>query len=62
MRDGVKTGAKSGVMSSVPDGAVMTGVPLLPRMKQLRSQAVYIRLPELEQRLREVEKLLKDKE
>lgn len=60
--NGVKTGAKSGVMGDIPDGAVMMGVPLLPRMKHLRTQALYIRLPEIEQRLREVEKQLKDKE
>lgn len=60
--DGVKTGAKSGISNDVPDGAVMMGVPLLPRMQHFRLQAHYLRLPEMERRLRELEKKLADKE
>lgn len=38
------------------------GTPVLPYNSQLRSHVVYSKLPELEKRIRELEKLLKEKE
>lgn len=60
--DGVKIGGMSGVAGDVADGAVLMGYPLQTRMQHFRTQALYTRLPEMERRLRELEKKLADKE
>lgn len=60
--DGSQVQAQSGVNRSIVDkNKKWGGTPFAPYTSQLRSQVVYTRLPELEKRIMELEKLLKDK-
>ena len=52
----VKIGSKSGLDKDVPDGEVRMGYPALPGIKFHRASAVYRQLPELLQRVYELEK------
>lgn len=52
----VKIGSKSGIDKDVPDGEVRMGYPALPGIKFHRSTAVFRNLPELAQRVTELEK------
>lgn len=54
----VKIGSKSGIDKNVPDGEVRLGYPALPGMQYHRSSAVFKNLPELERRVKELEKQL----
>ena len=56
--DGATVGPQAGVARSVPPGAVVSGSPEMPHRQWLRSQRVTAQLPELAQRLRELEKRL----
>lgn len=57
---GVKIGSKSGIDKDVPDGEVRMGYPALPGIKFHRANAVFRNLPELAQRVNELEKRLKE--
>lgn len=60
--DGTQVQAQSGINRSIVDkNKKWGGSPVAPYTSQLRSQVVYTRLPELEKRILELEKLLKDK-
>lgn len=60
--DGTQVQAQSGINRSIEDkNKKWGGSPVAPYTSQLRSQVVYTRLPELEKRILELEKLLKDK-
>ncbi|MFH1593403.1 MAG: UDP-3-O-(3-hydroxymyristoyl)glucosamine N-acyltransferase [Candidatus Omnitrophota bacterium] len=59
--DNVMIAAKAGVMKSVPSNTVMWGVPARPLMKAKKIYALFDKLPELYQRLKEVEKKLASK-
>ena len=52
----VKIGSKSGIDKNVPDGEIRFGFPALPGIQYHRSFAVFRTLPEMAQKLREVEK------
>lgn len=52
----VKIGSKSGIDKNVPDGEIRFGYPALPGMLYHRSFAVFKQLPDLAQRLRELER------
>ena len=52
----VKIGSKSGIDKNVPDGEIRFGFPALPGIQYHRSFAVFRQLPEMAQKLREVEK------
>lgn len=54
--DGVRIGSKSGIDKNVADGEIRFGYPALPGMQYHRSFAVFRRLPELEAKVRELEK------
>ncbi|MCM1151384.1 MAG: UDP-3-O-(3-hydroxymyristoyl)glucosamine N-acyltransferase [Alistipes sp.] len=54
--DRVMVGSKSGLDKDVPDGEIRFGYPALPGMQYHRAAAVFKRLPELDKRLRDVEK------
>ncbi|MFZ7128307.1 MAG: UDP-3-O-(3-hydroxymyristoyl)glucosamine N-acyltransferase [Desulfobacterales bacterium] len=54
--DYVMVGAQSGVSKSVPDGAVISGSPEMPHKKWLKVQSILSRLPELRQKLSELER------
>jgi UDP-3-O-[3-hydroxymyristoyl] glucosamine N-acyltransferase len=59
LADGTKVNAQSGVSKSTQPNAALTGSPAGDYTSMLRSQAVMKRLPELEKRIAELEKLLK---
>src|SRR5690606_41110249 len=60
--DGTQVQAQSAINRSIEDkNKKWGGYPVAPYTSQLRSQVVYTRLPELEKRILELEKLLKDK-
>jgi UDP-3-O-[3-hydroxymyristoyl] glucosamine N-acyltransferase len=54
--DGVIATAQTGIPSSVEPGAVVSGYPAIENHSWLRSSAVFARLPELQRRLRELER------
>jgi UDP-3-O-[3-hydroxymyristoyl] glucosamine N-acyltransferase len=56
--DGAIATAQSGIPSSVDEGAVVSGYPAIDNRAWLRSAAVFARLPELQKRLREIERKL----
>ena len=55
----VKIGSQSGLDKNVPDGEIRMGSPALPGLKYHRANAVFRNLPELAQRVNELEKALK---
>ena len=57
--NGCKIGSQSGLDKSVPDGEIRFGSPALPGIQYHRSFAVFRQLPEMSQKLRELEKALK---
>ncbi len=54
--DGVIATAQSGIPSSVEPGALVSGYPAIDNRSWLRSSAVFVKLPELQKRLRELER------
>lgn len=56
--DGARIAAQSGVFGDVPAGADYMGYPARPRGESLRLLALVARLPELTERVRELEKKL----
>ncbi|MEW6349594.1 MAG: UDP-3-O-(3-hydroxymyristoyl)glucosamine N-acyltransferase [Thermodesulfobacteriota bacterium] len=58
--DGVILATRVGIYRDVPDGSVMAGsVPAMPHRVFLRAQGLFKRLPEIVERLRKVEAILK---
>jgi UDP-3-O-[3-hydroxymyristoyl] glucosamine N-acyltransferase len=59
--DSVSIGGQSGVISTVKEeDAKLFGTPAFNYKDNLRSQAIYRKLPLLEKRISDLEKLLKD--
>jgi len=56
--DGVMIASQSGVAKSVPAGEVVSGTPTLPHRRWLRSMGIVGKLPELNDRVRRLEKKL----
>ena len=56
--DGAIASAKAGVHSDVEAGAIVTGVPAIPHKLFVKATAVFNRLPEMYQTLRQVQKQL----
>lgn len=56
--DGARIGAQSGVAGDVPPGADYFGSPARPRNEALRSAMIVTKLPELQNRIREMAKRL----
>lgn len=54
----VQIGSKSGIDKNVPDGEIRFGYPALPGLQYHRSFAVFRQLPEMSQKMREMEKRL----
>jgi UDP-3-O-[3-hydroxymyristoyl] glucosamine N-acyltransferase len=54
--DGVIATAQTGIPGSVEKGAVISGYPAIENRAWLKSSAVFARLPELQKRLRELER------
>lgn len=56
--DRVKIGSKSGLDKDVPDDEIRFGYPALPGMQYHRAANIFKRLPELDKRVRDLEKEL----
>ncbi|MDD3108977.1 MAG: UDP-3-O-(3-hydroxymyristoyl)glucosamine N-acyltransferase [Alistipes sp.] len=56
--DGVKLASKTGVSNNIGDGLTYMGYPALPGMKFHRSNAIFRNLPELSNRVHQLEKEL----
>ncbi|MEG4169203.1 MULTISPECIES: UDP-3-O-(3-hydroxymyristoyl)glucosamine N-acyltransferase [unclassified Microcoleus] len=56
--DGAIATAKAGIHSDVPAGAIVTGVPAIPHKLFLKATAIYNRLPEMYQSLRQIQRKL----
>jgi UDP-3-O-[3-hydroxymyristoyl] glucosamine N-acyltransferase len=54
--DGVIATAQTGIPSSVEKGALVSGYPAIDNRSWLKASAVFARLPELQKRLRELER------
>ena len=54
--DRVQLGSKSGIDKDVPDGEIRFGYPALPGLQYHRSFAVFRQLPDMAQKMRELEK------
>lgn len=60
--DGAIATAKAGIHSDVPAGAVVTGIPAIPHKVFLKAAAIYNRLPEMYQSLRQLQRHFNIKE
>jgi UDP-3-O-[3-hydroxymyristoyl] glucosamine N-acyltransferase len=60
--DGVMVGAQSGVNHDLPAGTMVTGSPAIDHREWLKIQAVIRRLPQLRQKIQNLERKLKDLE
>jgi len=58
--DGVIATAQSGIPSSVAAGAVVSGYPAIENRAWLKSSAVFAKLPELQKRLRALERTVEE--
>ncbi len=56
--DGARIGARSGVESDVPAGADYFGSPARPRVEALRAWSLATRLPEMRERIKDLERRL----
>jgi len=54
--DGVVATAQTGIPGSVEEGSVVSGYPAIENRAWLKSSAVFAKLPELQKRLRELER------
>ena len=53
--DKASVGAKTGVMADIDPGAAMVGMPAMPQQEARRVYAAFMKLPELVQRIKELE-------
>jgi UDP-3-O-[3-hydroxymyristoyl] glucosamine N-acyltransferase len=58
--DKASIAAKSGVMTDIEPGSIMMGMPAMPQSDARRVYAAFLKLPELVQRLRELEQQVQD--
>jgi UDP-3-O-[3-hydroxymyristoyl] glucosamine N-acyltransferase len=58
--DGAIATAKAGIHSNVEPGAVVTGIPAIPHKVFLKAAAIYHRLPEMYQTIRQLQRHLAD--
>lgn len=56
--DGVIATAKTGIGHSVPEGAIVSGAPEMENRAWLKSMGVFAKLPDLQKRVRELERAL----
>ncbi len=52
--------AKAGVMGNVPPGAVMTGAPAMPHTAWMKAQVLFMKLPQLVERIKSLEESLEE--
>jgi UDP-3-O-[3-hydroxymyristoyl] glucosamine N-acyltransferase len=58
--DGVIASAQTGIPRSLPAGAYVSGSPAIDNRAWLKSTAVFAKLPDLQKRLRELERLVEE--
>ena len=58
--DGVTATAQTGIPASVEPGAIVSGYPAIENRSWLKASAVFVKLPELQRRLRELERRLEE--
>jgi UDP-3-O-[3-hydroxymyristoyl] glucosamine N-acyltransferase len=58
--DGAVATAQTGIPSSIEPGAVVSGYPAIDNRAWLKASAVFAKLPELQRRVRELERLLEE--
>lgn len=58
--DNVTIGAQSGVVNNVPDQSTLLGSPAMPISQARRVAAVFVQLPELNERLKKLEQLVEE--
>jgi UDP-3-O-[3-hydroxymyristoyl] glucosamine N-acyltransferase len=58
--DGVVASAQTGIPHSVPAGSFVSGYPAIENRAWLKSSAVFAKLPELQKRVRELERLVEE--
>ncbi|OCR01747.1 UDP-3-O-(3-hydroxymyristoyl)glucosamine N-acyltransferase [Oscillatoriales cyanobacterium USR001] len=56
--DGAIATAKAGIHNDVPEGAIVTGIPAIPHKVFLKAAAIYSRLPEIYQSIRQLKRHL----
>jgi UDP-3-O-[3-hydroxymyristoyl] glucosamine N-acyltransferase len=59
--DGAIATAKSGIHNNVQAGAIISGLPAVPNKLYLKASAIYKRLPEMYQTLKQLQRQLGDK-
>ena len=59
--DGVIATAQTGIGHSIPEGAIVSGAPEIENRAWLKSIGVFAKLPELQKRVRELERALAEK-
>lgn len=59
--DGAIASAKAGIHNDVEPGAIVSGTPAVPHKLFLKASAIYSRLPEIYQSLKQLQRQLKDK-
>jgi len=57
--NGAVVGAQAGVVKSVPPGEIVSGYPARPHRKALKTQALLVKIPELVERVKELENRVK---
>jgi len=60
--DGVMVGPQSGVAKSIPAGGIFSGTPAIPHRAYLKNTAMVAKLPQLGERLRDLEKKVRELE
>lgn len=58
--DNVTVGAQAGIVNNVPDQSTLLGSPAMPISHARRVAAVFVQLPELNQRVRHLEQLVEE--
>jgi UDP-3-O-[3-hydroxymyristoyl] glucosamine N-acyltransferase len=60
--DGAIASAKAGIHGDVAPGEIVSGIPAMPHKNFLKAAAIYSRLPELYQTLKQLQRRLEVKE
>ncbi|MCG6880115.1 MAG: UDP-3-O-(3-hydroxymyristoyl)glucosamine N-acyltransferase [Deltaproteobacteria bacterium] len=60
--DGVMVGPQSGVAKSIPSGGIFSGTPAIPHRAYLQNTALVAKLPQFKERLRGLEKKVRELE
>jgi UDP-3-O-[3-hydroxymyristoyl] glucosamine N-acyltransferase len=60
--DGVQAGAQCGIHNDIEPGAIVIGSPAIPYKLFLKASAIFSRLPEMHQALKQIQRQLGHKE